>query len=168
MTRLYIPYNFDELGQALFVARMPEQQGNVDAGISASGGHAVTDELRRALPDLDDEGLEHYAMTEAAQQSIALVDDDFGHHRRMVLAVDVSFVVTVAGEITGVESDQVVIPRDLVALLVDTDDATGTVRRAAKAVKFADDDAADLVEQCLDHELAWYAAAEVDVVMGLS
>ena len=51
---------------------------------------AVTDELRAALPDADEEELELEAMLEAAEQSLALVAADPSVvRRRVVLAADV-------------------------------------------------------------------------------
>jgi hypothetical protein len=77
--RVYLPATFASLESLL-------DTGSLDADLAV----AVTDELRAALPDADEEELELEAMLEAAEQSLALVAADPSVvRRRVVLAADV-------------------------------------------------------------------------------
>lgn len=136
-------------------------------------GHAVTASLRAALPDLDDEQLEHYASTEAAQRSL-LLHTDAGPPRRLVLVLDLDddrgTPEPVGESPTAVRVRGVRAPGDLVGWLVDTAEAADDVRRAAAALRSGDPGdpgTTAAVEACLDHELAWYAATETDLVREL-
>ncbi len=168
MPRFYIPYSLDGLGELVGTERALRELGDDDElGVEASVGHAVTDELRQAFPDLDAESLEHYAMTEAAQESLHQVSSDGGWTRRLVLAAEVDAVVGRPGEMTLADADAVVL-RDVVAYMVDTDDAVEDVAAAAVAIRTGADGADALVQRCLDHELGWYATTEVDEVIRLT
>ncbi len=69
------------------------------AGVPPRWGHAVTAELRRALPDEDDEGLEAAAMLAAADESIAhLRAVPQALPRRVVIAADVADSAVVVPE----------------------------------------------------------------------
>jgi hypothetical protein len=174
MTRVFVVGFWDAIGEHLAVSRLPEQDEPYDVTYP---GFAVTEELRAALPGLDDEGLEHYAMTEAAQASLGYFLDEGEPMRRLVIAVEAHDVAPaqVAAfdgqrldpEHPGLVDATFALPDDVVAWLVDTDDARETVRAAVSAIATGDDNTDELVERCLDHELAWYAAAEVDEVMRL-
>ncbi len=72
------------------------------------------------------------------------------------------------GAVTAVETTGGTIPHDVVAYMVDTDDAVEDVLRAAVAFRMGDADADELAERCLRHELGWYATTEVEQVLGLS
>lgn len=142
-------------------------------------GFAVTDALREALPGLDDEGLEHYAMTEAAQASLGNFYDEGEPMRRLVIVVDVARVEPRSAlgswgraafdpEHPGLVGATVELPEDVVAWMVDSEEARHDVLLASAAYRVDDDDAPRLAQACLDHELGWYAATEVDEVLGLS
>lgn len=167
MVRVYLPYDLQALQEIIFVARLDDGDPD-ECWIPEFPGHAVTAALKNALPELDEEGLEHYAMTEAAQESLALIGKDPGRNRRLVMAVEVPTAVPRLGHPTSVQLERVAIPTDVVAWLVDTDDAVPAVTAAAVAIRLGEDDADELAERCLDHELAWYSAPELDVVLQLS
>ena len=56
--------------------------------------------------------------------------------------------------------------RRLAAVLVDSADAEADVAAARDARLAGAEDAGRLVEACLDHELGWCAAQEVDDLLG--
>ena len=172
-TRIYVPGSWTGTRELFPIERFnrvtdPERLWNVRRG----RGYAVTDALRRALPDLDDEQLEHYAMTEAAQASILKLEEEDVPLRRLVLAVDVDQFEPVSGSLCEVAAEYS-LPYDVVAWLVDTDAATKLVERAVDFLPLYARTPEELrqfeeaAERCLDHELAWYAANEVDEVMKL-
>ncbi|OZB47538.1 MAG: hypothetical protein B7X40_09160, partial [Cellulomonas sp. 14-74-6] len=140
--RVYLPATLDELDH-----------------LAADGGprraHAVTEALRAALPDEDDEGWEFVAQLVAADESLALLADRPGVPRlRLVLAADVpdeSVVpdadpdadVTAVTVLSGVPADAVVCAH------VDEPSAAADVVAAV-----AGDDAA--VQRLVDRDLLWY------------
>ncbi len=127
--------------------------------------HAVTDALRDEFPDADDEELEYLAMTAAAQHAVALVNAE-GPFGRVVLAVDVDAVQPADSEgPSAVLLGGEVLLTDLVSVHVDAEDAARDVRAARTAVVDGAGDAAERLTRCLDHELAWYAATELDEVV---
>ncbi|MDR2722571.1 MAG: hypothetical protein LBB54_02400 [Cellulomonadaceae bacterium] len=86
-TRLYVPATFDDLDAATVTAK--GARWTLPAGRSA---HAVTPDLRDALPDEDDESLEWQAFCEAADTSAALVTSRAGTTTpalRVVISLDV-------------------------------------------------------------------------------
>jgi hypothetical protein len=126
-------------------------------------GHAVTELLGELLPDSDEEQREYVALTAAAADALALVEAG-GPAQRVVAAVDVARwePVTAAEEaVTAVSVVDEVGLRRLAAVLVDSPDAASDVAAARDAG--ADERLAEqLAERCLDHELGWYAAQELD------
>jgi hypothetical protein len=129
-------------------------------------GHAVTPALVAALDGSDEEEQEHAAATAAALDALALLHPD-DPPRRMVAAVDVPTVEPVADE--DVAPSQVVVAHEvplkrLAAVLADSPDAERDVADARAAVA-AGGDAAVAVERCLEHELGWYAAQEIGVLL---
>ncbi len=158
MARVYIAYD---------LAGLTGSSGRAD---SFSRAHAVTPGLRAEFADLDEEALEHYAMTEAAQESLLMLADRLGQNRRVVLAAEAEHVTPVEGALTLVEVSEIAVPQDVIAWLVDTEEAIGAVAAAAAGLRSGDGetDTSRLVEACLDHELAWYAAGELDVVLALA
>lgn len=135
-------------------------------------GHVVTDGLRARLPDLDDEQLEHYVMTEAAQESLRHLAGEGEPRRRLVLVLDVDWVEPVPESLTGVRVRGPVVPDDVAAWLVDTESAAEDVDRATSALRSEtggewSPGTTQAVEACLEHELAWYAATEADEVLAL-
>ncbi len=128
--------------------------------VGPGGGHAVTADLRAALPGEDDEGWEYAALLAAADDALALLARHPGAPRlRVVLAADVpdNLVDVPAGP------DEPATAVDLVAgapwsavvsVHVDEPDAAGEVVAA-----LAGDIAAD--ERLAERELLWYDVTEV-------
>jgi uncharacterized protein DUF6912 len=126
--------------------------------------HAVTDGLRAAYPEGADEEWEYAALTAAARTALGLISED-GPARRVVVAADAGTVVPAEdADPTVVEVGEVVPYRRIAAVLVDPADAVGTVAEAA--ARWADAEAGDVeaeqvVDRCLDLDLAWYATQEI-------
>ena len=120
--------------------------------------HAVTAAVREALPDSDDEELEYAALTAAAQHSVDLPSD---RPRRVVVALDVGAVEDLGdpGDPTAAVVSHEVPRRRVAAAQVDTEEAEEAVAaaRAARGTPAYD----ELLERCLDHELAWFATQEI-------
>ena len=146
------------------------------AAMVAAGGvgppplpaHAVTEALREAWPEAGEEEWEYVALTAAARDSLGLrTEDDMP--RRVVLALDADAVApTQEGAPTLVEVGEVVPIRRVAAVHVDSPDAAAAVTSARAAWTRAEDgdEAAEaVVEECLDHELGWYAVQEVDALL---
>ena len=148
---------------------VPSTLGRLRAIVTAAGigpapfvGHAVTPVVREELADLGEEEWEYAASTAAAQSSLALLHDD-EPARRVVVAVDVPSVRPAGTEDpTVVEVDDVVPFRLVGAVLADAADAEEHVAAARDALAAGAPDAQRLVERCLDHELGWWAAQEID------
>lgn len=139
------------------------------AGVPPRWGHAVTAELRRALPEEDDEGLEASAMLAAADESIAhLRAASSALPRRVVLAADVpdsSVVVPERARPWREGDDQLpsavelraTVPWDaVVSIHVDAPDAEPDVTAALE------DDAA--IDQAAEHDLLWHDIVEREVL----
>jgi len=131
--------------------------------------HAVTDDLRAAFPDAGEEEWEYAALTAAAQDSLALIAED-DEPRRVVVVAEADSVVPVPGaEASQVELDEVVPLRKVVAVHVDSDDATEDVAAARAGwpeAEAGDEAALATVERCLDHELGWFATQEIGDLIG--
>lgn len=153
--RIYVPSSLRHLHEAV-----------VSGGLGPAPmlAHAVTDRLRAAYDDTGDEEWEYAALTAAAQDSLALLDDDVAS-RRVVVVAEVATAVPVTGaEETLVEVDEVVPLRQVAAVHVDSEEAVDDVAAAATAwPRAAEGDPAALaiVDRCLDHELGWYATQEI-------
>jgi len=158
VTRVYLPVTPREL-------RVARELGVLGPG--RLRGHAVTTALVAALPGADEEEQEYAALTAAAVDSLSrLGDQDLA--RRVVVAVDVD----VAAPSTGADDapSAVVVDGDVplrlvAALLVDSDDASPAVSTAVVALAASAPHADEAVERCLDHELGWFAAQEIDDVL---
>lgn len=147
--RVYLPLTLEGLAAL-------EQQGATDPGPLRA--HAVTAALREAWPDGDEEELEYAALTAAAQGSLGLSSDQ---PLRVVVALDVKTVEELQDDEdpTAVAVAHQVPRRRVAAVHVDTEGAASAVGAARAA---AGTSAYDwLAEQCLDHELAWYATQEI-------
>jgi hypothetical protein len=104
--------------------------------------HAVTDELRSAWPEADEESLEYAATMAAAATSAALRAGD-DRPRRFVVAADVPDVAPVAGDdptLVDVAAD--VVLKRVAAILADPEDRPD-------------------LEADEDDELAWFATQEL-------
>lgn len=169
--RLYVPGDWQGLRETVSASR-----GSVAAGSASPAhrlrGHAVTDDLRAALPELDEEALEDYVATDPAQESLRLLGEG-QPRRRLVLVFEVDALEPVADSLTeAVPARGVAVPEDVVAWLVDTEEAAEDVDRAASARRSVaggawTEEARQSVDACLDHQLAWYAATEADEVLTL-
>lgn len=154
-TRVYLPSSLGQLREVV-----------VSGGVGPVPllGHCVTDALRRSDPDGDEEEWEYAALTAAAQDSLALLEDDAP--RRVVVVADVETVLPVSGaaEPSLVEVVDVIPLRVVAAVHVDAPEAAEAVAAAHEAwpaAQAGDEAAVGLVESCLDHELAWFATQEV-------
>lgn len=138
-------------------------------GVPPRWGHAVTAELRRALPDEDDEGLEASAMLAAADESIVhLRASSSAVPRRVVIAADVEDSAVVVPTRSrpwqpgddqlpsAVEVRVTVQWRDVASIHVDGADAVSDVAAAME-----DDEA---VERAAEHDLLWYDVVEREVL----
>jgi hypothetical protein len=127
--------------------------------------HAVTDAVRDELSDGGDEEWEYAASTAAAQSAVGLLlEDDVP--RRVVVALDVASVRRVGSDDpTLVEVDEVVPMRRVAAVLADDATAEGDVAAARDALAAGAPDRDRLLERCLDHELAWWAAQEISQLL---
>ncbi len=159
-TRVYVPSSISLLRQLL-----------VSGGVGPVPvlAHAVTDALRAAFPDEGEEEWEYAALTAAAQDSLALIAED-DEPRRVVVVAEADSVMPVSGaEGSEVELDQVVPLRKVVAVHVDSDEATEDVAAARACwpdAEAGDEAALATVERCLDHELGWFATQEIGELVG--
>ncbi len=167
-TRVYLTGDWERFGEVLHVDHPGFSHHNTSP--RDYDGHAVTPALRAACPDWDEEQLEHYAMTEAAQASLHHLPGKSERMRRLVITVDAAVVEPVVDGLTAVVAKTVSLPKDVAAVMVDTEDAEARVAAAVSALRGADDIEADdvrrSIDRCLDHELAWFAATEIDQVFG--
>ncbi len=168
MTRVYVPATLGMLQRLV-------AENELDA-VSRTA-FAVTPTLREAYTSGDDDELAEVAMSEAARASVRLLaaedtgaTPEFGT-RRVVIAADVEdatprpdlddAVVRLAGPI----------PMSAVASVhVDLKAAEADVARAMEVVDAADlgDEEAEFVlGDAEDHELAWYAAQELQFLLEL-
>ncbi len=158
--RIYLPTTSVRLARAL-------SEGEL--GPAPLEGHAVTDRLRAALPDSDDDELEYVALVTAAQASLLLADAD-ARPLRMVAVLEVREVTDGpdgpdGDDPSGVRLERPARTRWLAALHADLDD--DAVRAAVASARLAyaegDEERADaLAQECLDHEVGWYAVQEAD------
>lgn len=164
MTRVYLPSTFAGLRRL-----------HAEGGVSPPPlhGHAVTPALRESYAVGDTEELEYVAQLAAASDSLCLIHDDPSvPRRRVVLAVDVpdesvrpaadgdesSVTVTAAVPLAGVQS-----------LLVDDVLSLPVVERAVAAwpaAQTGDDDALFELDEAAATDLLWFAAQELDHLLG--
>jgi len=160
-TRVYVPSSVGRL-HALVVSG-----GLGPAPILA---HAVTESLRTAMGDAGEEDWEYAALTAAALDSVGLITDEESPRRVVVVAEADSVVPVTGAEDSLVEVGEVIPLRKVVAVHADSEDATAVVsaaRDAWAAAAEGDEAAVAALEQCLDHELGWFATQEIgDLVDG--
>lgn len=151
MTRVYLP---------LTITGLAELERTGVCGPAPLRVHAVTAAVRELAPDGDEEELEYAALTAAAQHSVALAESS-PHSRRVVVALDVGTVEDLgdADDPTMASVAHEVPRRRVAAVHVDTEEAEPAVAAARAAHETAAYD--ELLDRCLDHELAWYAAQEI-------
>lgn len=111
-------------------------------------GHAVTDELRAAWPEADEESWEFAAMLAAGEDSWnARTPED--RARRIVLAADVPSVVPASADsATAVQVAADIPLKRVAALHMDTEDLDS--------------------EPDFDEDLAWFAAQEIPLLLDWS
>jgi hypothetical protein len=157
-TRVYIPSSTRRLRDVLVSGGL---------GPAPMPAHAVTERLREALGEENEEDREYGALTAAAQDSVGLIGDG-EQPLRVVVVAEADSVTPVTpvrqGEESLVEVDAVVPLAKVVAVHVDSDDAADAVARAREvwaAAQEGDTHAQDMLARCLDHELGWYATQEI-------
>jgi hypothetical protein len=152
-TRIYLPSSITGLNEMLL-------SGGV--GPVPLHAHAVTDDVRAALPDAAEEEWEYAVLNAAAQESVGLLTED-DPPRRVVVVAEVGSV-TPGSDGSLVEVNEVVPLRQVVAIHADGDDAAEVVAAARAAwhdAEAGDEAAVAVVERCLDHELGWFATQEI-------
>ena len=139
-------------------------------------GHAVTPALTALGEGASEEELEWAASVAASLDSLRLLaqqaagaapgsEEEAAGLRRVVAAVDVAVVEPAPGDDPSAVVLREVPLRRLAALLVDAPDAAPLVRAARDALGAgaAEDDPA--VERCLEEDLGWWSASELDVLL---
>ncbi len=155
--RVYLPLTASLLARA-------RDAGGFDA---ATPAHAVTERLADELGTGDEEDLEHAASTGAALDALLLMGADDPPRRVVAAAEPVDWEPRAGADETAsaVTVTGGVPLRLLAAVLADSTDAAEavTAARDALAARADVDDAA--VQRCLDHDLGWYAAQELDQLL---
>lgn len=136
-----------------------------DVGIPPRYAHAVTESLRRSLPEEDDEALAEAARAAAADESISHIRTQGAVPRRIVISADVTDVDLPVQARTWQEGDErlpstvevaTMVPwRDVAAFHVDEPAAEQDVAAAA-----ADGEDARALEAAASHDLLWYDVSE--------
>jgi hypothetical protein len=142
--------------------------GQLGAGPTLA--HAVTPSLREWYAEGDEEELEYVAFTRAAQAALQLLRHDPGApRRRVVVSADVA-ASALTHENVELGSSTVRLPKpialaEVASIHVDSAEAAEGIAAAADVVEEAlagDPDAQFTVDGAEDHELEWYAVAELD------
>jgi hypothetical protein len=162
--RIYLPATLSRLAAGL-------DAGQFDPDLA----YAVTPALREWYVEGDIEELEYAAAAAAARASLHLLADDPASTpaRRVVVAAEVPDSAVRPAPDVGRAAAGLAAPvamSQVVSALVDDADASDDVRRAVVALRAADAGDADarfVVDSVEDHELAWYAAQEIGVLVEL-
>jgi hypothetical protein len=164
--RIYLPATLPRLAAAL-------DAGQLDLDVA----YAVTPALREWYVEGDIEELEYAAAAAAARASLSLLAAqpaaESSSWRRVVVAADVPDSAARPAPDLGravMRTGSPVLLSQVVSALVDDESAGDDVRRAVIALEAADagdDDARFIVDSVEDHELAWYAAQEIGVLVEL-
>ena len=130
--------------------------------------HAVTDAVRNVLDDVDEEDREYLVLSSASLDCLDLLGADEAPVR-VVVAADVDDVTATGDADTpsAVRLASEVPWRHVAAVHADSDDARDAVAAARDALRSRAGDADGLVERCLDHELGWFGAQEVDGLLAV-
>ena len=163
--RIYLPATLPRLAAAL------------DAGhFELDVAYAVTPALREWYIEGDIDELEYAAAAAAARASLHLLADASSADlsaRRVVVAADVPDAAARPAPDLGRAAVRLGAPvqmSQVVSAHVDEANARDDVRRAVAALEAAeagDEDARFVVDSVEDHELAWYAAQELGVLVEL-
>jgi hypothetical protein len=137
------------------------------------GAHAVTPALREWYAEGDEEELEYVAFTRAAQGALRLLrHDTSAPRRRVVVSADVPSSALLREEVelgsSAVRLPQAICLSEVASVHVDSADAAEEVAAAVEVVEEAiagDPDAQFTVDGAEDHELEWYAVAELDELL---
>ncbi len=157
--RVYVPLAHDGL------ARLADDGALGPAPLEA---YATTPALRRwyGEPEAGDEELEAVAAALAGQASLGMLTMD--EEVRLVAAVDAGWTPDEDDQPGRVRLEAPVPGSDVAAVLADTAEAADDVRAAVRLLAVAAPDASE-VERALDqverYPLAWFAAAEVPVLL---
>jgi hypothetical protein len=160
--RVYLAATLPALADAL-------RRGTLESPVA----YAVTPALREWYTDGDLEELEHAAADAAARAALRRLGGADVPARRVVLAADVADAAAhPASDLdrAAVRLGEPVAMTQVVAALVDDPGASADVRRAALAVAAAeagDEDAAFVVDSVEGHQLGWYAAQELPMLVEL-
>ena len=113
--------------------------------------HAVTDQLRAAFPEEDDEELDMIALLAAADDSIAVIGDE---PFRIVVAADVAATYVGTYAYPSLERpSRAVLWNDVAAIFADEEEAADDVT----AARHGD---AEAFDRCADWDLLWYDPTE--------
>ncbi|MFC0007424.1 DUF6912 family protein [Micromonospora siamensis] len=163
----------DELVRVYVPATVPMLARLHAEGLRASEAHAVTRDLREWYAEGDEEELEYVAFTRAAQDALLLLREDTSAPRRRVV-VSVDLPAAAVERADGVLGSSLVllsapVPAAAVAALhVDGAEAVGDVTAAVDVAREAlagDPDAQFTVDSAEDHELEWYDASELELLL---
>ncbi len=165
--RAYVPTTLRQLREA-------RERGRF--GPAPLAAHAVTpalvalaDDETGGSPQVGGEELEWTASVAASLDSLRLLvaepEEGGGVPRRVVAAVDVPAVEPAPADGPSAVRLHEVPLRRLAALLVDTPDAAPRVRAARDALAGGAPDDHPAVDRCLDEELGWWAASELDALL---
>jgi hypothetical protein len=163
LVRVYVPATVPMLAALRASGRL---------GDGPAVAHAVTPSLREWYAEGDEEELEYVAFTRAAQSALRLLrHDPAAPRRRVVVSADVPSDAVQRDEVE-LGSSEVLLPvpialGDVAAVHVDSADVADEIAAAVEVVEEAlagDPDAQFTVDGAEDHELEWYAAAELDQI----
>ncbi len=132
-----------------------------------TAGHAVTERLADELGTQDEEELEHAASTGAALDALLLMGPDDPPRRVVAAAEPVDWdPVEDTGEAASAVRVTGSVPLSLLAaVLADSPAAAEAVTTAREALAAGADVDDPAVQRCLDHDLGWYAAQELDALL---
>jgi hypothetical protein len=164
LIRVYVPAT---------VPMLAALQASGQLGDGPVTAHAVTPALREWYAEGDEEELEYVAFTRAAQGALRLLrHDGTAPRRRVVVSADVPSSALLREEIE-LGSSTVTLPKpitlaEVASVHVDSAGAAEEVAAAVAVIEEAlagDPDAQFTVDGAEDHELEWYAAAELDELL---
>lgn len=162
--RVYLPATLPLLRKAL-----------ADGSFRPAGGHgfAVTEALAAEYAGADTEDLEYLAMHDAALASLRLIAAEGADPVRVLLAVDTDATRSPVEERGDLDRAVVAVPgavpwSAVAAVHLDGGDVAPVIRAAMEAISAADLgdlDAAVVVGDAEDIDLAWYAPGEIGYLL---
>ena len=178
IVRAYLPTTLPLLAARLTVDGQTGQVLNPTVSVAGAGdiAFAVTPALREWYREGDTEELEYAAYTRAARSGLRLLARDIADGRaaaprRVVLALDVPDAQATHVPDADAAAVRLLAPvafDAVVAAHVDDAAASPDVATAIAALDAAaagDDDAQFTLDSLDDHELAWYAAQEIGLLL---